>query len=140
MAAMEPLCHLAGLKSSRLTKEENLILEANLFTCVCEELKEIFRKQYKDYFHLLNFTRDMENAMLEKYFVRLIINDILSTKEYTLSGIARYTNTHEDVVEEILLERNTNPSALFLRRLIELHRSIRPTLYSAIMKKIQNIL
>ena len=74
--------------------------------------------------------------MLEAYFVCLIIKDILSSEEYTLDGIARYTDTPEEVVEEILSERNKNPSARFLRRLIELHRSIRPSLYLMIMKKI----
>lgn len=136
MPAMEPLCYLAAIKSSRLTKKENLFLEAELFTRICEELKGIFREQHRDYFRLMKFTIDKETTMLETCFVRLIIRDILSTEEYTLEGIARYTDTHEDVVEEIFSARNTNPSALFLRRLIELHRTIRRTLYLAIMKKI----
>ena len=31
---------------------------------------------------------------------------------------------------------NTSPSAIFLRKIIELHRSIRPELYREIMRKI----
>lgn len=113
MPSIEPLCHLAGIKLSTFTKEENLFIEAELFTQICEELKEIFREKYREYFRLMKFSLNKENAMLEIYFWRLIINDILSTQEYTLSGIARYTDTLEDVVEEIFTERNTNPSALF---------------------------
>ena len=133
---MEPLCHIAGVNSSIFTREENFFLEAELFTRICEELKEVFRKQYKDYFRLMKFTFNKENAMLEIYFIRLIINDILSTEEYTLSGIARYTDTPQEVIEEFFTEHNINPSALFLRKLIELHRTIRRALYIAIMEKI----
>jgi hypothetical protein len=121
MSAIEPLCHIVDINSSVFTKEENIFLEAELFICICEELKEIFIKQYKEYFRLIKFTFNKENTMLEIHFIRLIINDILSTQEYTLSGIARYTDTPEDVIEEFFIEYNANPSALFLRRLIELH-------------------
>jgi len=136
MSAVEPLCHILGINSAIFTKEENLFLEAELFTRICEQLREFFRKQHKEYFRLMKFTFNKENIMLEIYFIRLIINDILSSKEYTLAGISHYTDTPEDVIEEFFTERNTNPSALFLRRLIELHRTIRRTLYIAIMRKI----
>ena len=136
MAAMEPLYRLINIEVSVLSKEEKIFLEAALFAHVCEELKEIFREQHKDFFRLMKFTEDMEDTMLEAYFVRLIIRDILSTEEYTLSGIALYTDTHEDIIEEFFSGQNTSPSALFLRRLIELHRTIRRTFYLAIMKKI----
>ena len=133
---MEPLCHLAGINSSKFTKEENFFLEAEFFIRTCEELEKFFKEKYKNYFLLMQFTTNKENEMLETYFIRLIIKDILSTEEYTLEGIARYTDTHEDVVEEVFTGRNMNPSAIFLRRLIELHRTTRRALYLAIMKKI----
>lgn len=133
---MEPLCLLIGINSSMLTKEENILLEAELFIRICEELKETFREQHRNYFHLMKFTIEKENVMLEAKFVRLIINDILSTDEYNLKGIAYYTDTYEDVVEEVITGRNTSPSATFLRRLIDLHRLVRRDLYNAIIKKI----
>ena len=74
--------------------------------------------------------------MLEAKFIRLIIQTILSTDEYTLEGIANYTNTHEEVVHEIFCGQNPNPSAIFLRKLIELHRTVRRDLYQEITKKI----
>jgi hypothetical protein len=136
MSATEPLCHLIGINPSKLTKEEIQLLEAELFVRICEELKEFFREQNRDYFHLMKFNTEKENDMLESKFVRLIIQDILSTEEYNLNGIAYYTNTHEDVVDEVLAGRNTSPSATFLRRVIELHRSVRRDLYHSIIKKI----
>lgn len=136
MPAMEPLYNLIGISTYKLSKKETFILEAELFTRLCEELKEIFRKQHEDYFRLMKFTTEKENTMLEINFIRLMMRDILSSKEYTLEGIARYTDTHEDIVQEIFSGRNTSPSAKLLQRTIELHRSIRRDLYNAIIKKI----
>src|SRR3990167_4180813 len=100
MSAMEPLCHLFGTNHRYFSKEENILLEAELFVRVCEELKFILRDNLKNYFCVLKFTTEMENAMLESNFARLILQDILSTDDYTLNGIAHYTNTHEDVGKE----------------------------------------
>ena len=136
MAATEPLCHLIGIDSYKLSREEFLILEAELFYSVCEELKEIFRMQYKEYFRLTKLTKEMENIMLEHHFLRFIINDTLSTKEYSVEGFAYYIDTHADVVNEIISGNNVNPSAMLLRRAIGLHRSVRGELYQAIIQKI----
>lgn len=136
MSAMEPLYNLIKINSNKFSKKEIIVLEAELFVRTYEELKKIFRESYKEYFRLLKFTKKNEKAMIENNFTRLILQDILSTEEYTLQGIARYTDTHEDVVQEVIDGRNTSPSAIFLRRIIELHRSIRRDLYQSIMKKI----
>lgn len=136
MVAIEPLCHLLNINNSKLSKQENLLLEAKLFTYICEELKVFFSEKLKDYFRLMKFTKKQENAMLEANFICLIIGDILASEEYNLEGIARYTDTHEDVVIEVFEGRNTSPSATFLRRLIELHHTVRHNLYLSIMKKI----
>lgn len=136
MAAMELLCHLVGITPSDFSREEIILLEAELFSCVCEELKESFRKQYKDYFRLMKFTVEMEDTMLDNMFIRLVIKDVLSTDEYNVKGVAHYTDTHEDVIQEVVDGRNTNPSARLLRRCLDLHRSVRRDLYRSIMKKI----
>lgn len=136
MAAMELLCQMVGINPSRLSRKEIILLEAELFARICEELKEIFRKQYRNYFHLMKFTLEKENIMLDSMFVRLVIKDILSTEEYNLKGIAHYIDIHEDVIQEVIDGRNTNPSATLLRRSIDLHRSVRRDLYRIIMKKV----
>lgn len=136
MASMEPLYHLFDIKSKELTKEESIILEVELFTRICDELKEFFKIQHKDYFRLLKMSSNKEDAMIEEKFVFLIIQDILQTNNYTKEGIAYYTDTHTDVIDEILTGINKNPSANFLRKIIELHRSVRSDLYSLIAKKL----
>ena len=136
MSAIEPLCRLIGINPSKLTKEENLLLELELFACIHEELMEIFKEQHRDFFRLMKFTEEKENAMLETKFVHLIIQDILSTGEYTLEGIAHYADAHEEVIQEIYTGLNLNPSATLLRKIIELHRTVRRDLYHQITKKI----
>ena len=136
MPATEPLCHLAGLNPAKLSKEENLIIEVELFTRIYEALREECIAKHKNYLPIIRFNTVTENEIMEAKVARDVVNDILSTEEYTLSGIACYTQTPEDVVYEVALGLNTNPSATFLRKIIELHRSIRRDLYSEIIKKI----
>ena len=136
MPSTELLCQIIGIDPHKLSNEENLIVEVELFTRICEELKEIFKVQYKSYFRLIKCDAEMESAIMEAKFVRCVINDILSTEEYTLPGIACYTQTPEEVVYEVAAGLNTSPSATLLRRIIELHRSIRQDLYHEIIKKI----
>jgi hypothetical protein len=136
MPAIQPLSDLIGLNTSQLSQEEKTLLDADLFVRVCNELTEVFRQQNKKYFHLMKFTLEKENAMLESSFIRLIIRDILSTGEYSLQGIAYYTDIHEDVVQELAAGLNTKPLATVLWKIIELHKSVRHNLYYSIGKKI----
>jgi hypothetical protein len=41
MAAMELLCRLIGLSPSNLLREEIIFIEAELFSYICAEFKEI---------------------------------------------------------------------------------------------------
>ncbi len=136
MSAIEPLHLLFGIKPAALSKKEKILLEAELFLRLCEELKEYFRKQHKDYFLLMKLTKDKENTVLETKFITFFIKDILETKEYNLKGIALYADTHEDVLHEIYAGLNSYPSAILLRKIIELHRTVKRELYQKIAKKI----
>lgn len=136
MTTMELLCHVLGINTYTLSKKEVFLLEAELLMQVCDELKEIFKEQSKDYFHMLKLTTEKENAMLEDNFISLVLKDILSTEEYTINGIAYYLDTHEDIIFDVINGKNSNPSATLLRKSINLHRSVRRDLYQAIMKKI----
>lgn len=136
MPAIEPLCSLIGVNKASLSKEESFLLEAELFIRIYEELKKYQKSEYKDYFRSIKLTNAMEDSMLEMNFVRAIIKDILATEEYTIEGIAQYTDTHQDVVEEVVTGLNSCPSAIFVRKAIELHRSVRKELYDMIMKKV----
>lgn len=136
MSAMELLSQSVGIDSKKLSKEENLLLEAELFARICEEIGRILKHDYKDYFRLMKFNTEMECAMIENNFIRCLINDIVASEAYTLSGIALYTQTPEDVLSDLISNTHTNPTLSLPRKIIELHRSIRPDLYKGILKKI----
>ena len=135
MSAMEPLCLLAGIDPKKLSREKRLLLEAEFFVRIYKKLEDNVRKQYKHYFSLLKFTLHKENVTVEENFARSFIQTMLSAGNYTLQGIARYTNTPEDVLIEVIAGRNLHPSALFLRKLIELDRIQRRDFYHAIVKE-----
>lgn len=139
MPAIQSLFSFIGINPKLFSKEELLIIEADLLAHVYNQVKELFRDQQKEYFKLMKFTTEMENTMLDANYPRFIINDILLTEEYTLAGIACYTQTPEDIIYEIATGCNTRPCAIFLQKLIELHRSVRYELYQSIIKKIADI-
>ena len=136
MSAMEPLVQLIGIDPKKLSKEEYMFLEMELFTKLYEAFREYARQQYKDYFSLMHFNVKQEETMLDFSLSRLLVKDILSTEEYTIEGIAYYTNVPVEIVEEVVLGNNANPSALFVRKMMELHRLVRPMLYQCMMKKV----
>lgn len=136
MSAAEPLCLLIGINPCRLNKQEILFVQVELFSQICSVLKNYFRERYKHYFRLAKFTKEMEDAMLDCDFYRLIINDILATEEYTLEGMACYTQTPQDILCDIVVGHHSRPSAIFLEKLIELHRLVRRDFYRAMMQKI----
>lgn len=136
MTGIMLLSQMLGININFLDRKEVIIVEADLLSRVCYVLNEMFRKSYQNYFRLMRYTTEKENSMLDHGFLCLVIRDILSTDEYDLKGIACYTDTHEEVLEDILEGRNLNPSALLLRRSIELHRSVRRELYQSIMHKV----
>lgn len=137
MSTVSPLYLLLEIDPRQFSKEELLLLEAQLFIHFCEELKEIMREQNKYYFKIMKFNLKKENTMLEIKFIRCIINDILATEEYNLTGIALYTDTPEDVIYELASGCNTNPTFLLSRKIIELHRAVKPSLYRNIANKIK---
>lgn len=135
MSAIEPTCALMGLSPEKFSKEEFLIIESEIFIHLCNELIEHYRNHYKNYFSILKYTLEMENIVLQNNLARFVTIDLVSAGEYDLAGIAIYTDTPEEIVQEIIDGRNERPSAKFLLRIIELHRSVRRELYTSIMKK-----
>jgi hypothetical protein len=103
------LCELIGIDSQVFSREENSIIEAELYTRIYHAMAEYFKVRYKDYFRLIKFNATMVNDMMEENFARCLVNDILSTEEYTLQGIANYTQTPEEVIEEVAIGQNTRP-------------------------------
>jgi len=136
MSAPQPLCHLIGLAPEEFSREENILVEYILFSEICRELKNLYAQQFKTYLRLLKLNKEEEENMIEQQNTVSIINDILATQAYDVEGLANYTFTPSDVIHEILEGKNPSPSAPFIRRVIEIHQSLRPELYESLIKKV----
>lgn len=134
MASIQPLFLLLSVDLRKFSKEELIFLEAELFSRLCDEIEVIIMEKNRIYFEIIKLQK--ENEMIENKLIHFIIHDILSTQEYTLSGIAFYTNAPEDVIHDLASGRNPNPTFLLSRKIIELHRTVRQNLYQEIAKKI----
>ena len=135
MPATEPLCKQIGINPDKLSREELFLLEAELFTRVCKELKQHFKSQQKDYFFSIKCNADMEK-MMETNFVNLVVKDIIATGEYTKEGIAYYTQAPAEIIDDLIMGHITSPSVTLFQKIIELHRSVRKELYREILEKI----
>lgn len=138
MSAAEPLADLLGWSVTKLTHEEKVFLEAEIFFRLHEEIVSLYRCEHYKYFKLLKSEPDKEKAMLDVDFTRTIIKDILISEEYTLDGIACYANTHKDVIYDVVMGYNNSPSVPFVKCMIALHRTVRPELYQRLSRKILN--
>jgi hypothetical protein len=135
MPAIEFLYDYLEIEHHKFSQVEKIILEMELFTKVCNEISNVYRIRYKEYFNLIKFNLEMERAMLDSNLIANVINDILLTGEYSLAGIALYTQIPEDVICDIATGKNQEPSLPLSRKIIELHRSVRPKLYQGIIQK-----
>ncbi len=136
MSAMEPFCLLADINPQQFSKLENNLLESEFFIRLYDKWKIIFKEKNEVYFHLLKLDREKEDEMLEQNFIRYLLNDIVLTENYSLMGIALYTYLPEEIIYNFVRGYNIQPSMIELRKIMELHRSIKPDLYKKLMKKI----
>lgn len=121
---------------NKLTQLERLIMEIVLVIRVYKELSEIFINRQKKFQMLTRKYFKKEDDMNDVKFMREMVNDILSTNEYSLSGIANCTHIPEDVLTDLAAGLNDNPTFELSRKLFELHASVRKDLYDGIMRKI----
>lgn len=137
MSAIEPYYSLISTSAKHLSESETRLLEADIFCSLCKEIKLYLKeKYYQEIIFLMRLSKKEEEVMLETNFLKTIIDDILATNEYTLTGIAYYTDTPEDVIVEIVTGKNQRPSAIFMQRVIDLHRLVKKDLYKQLAKKI----
>ena len=135
MPAPEPLGRLIGINTNRLSKEENFILEVSLFAHVCNEFEDMIKVQNKDYLRFIKSNKEKEVAMLNANLIRYVINDILLTGDYSVEGLAYYTETADEVIYDLASGKNVAPSMPLFRKIIDLHKSIRTNLYRDILSK-----
>ena len=103
---------------------------------VCCELSEIFKSKYKEYHRLIKSNLNQDENMSNIKFMQEMIKDILSTREYNLTGIAIHTRIPEEVLFDVATGMNIEPTFETSRKIFELHISVRRNLYDEIMRKV----
>lgn len=136
MARTDLVCCLIRQCNFKLSRVERLLVETKLFTLIYHELSKFFKAPYSQYQRLIKSNLVQEENMLGANIMQEMIKDILSTEEYSLVGIATYTQIPEEVLSDIVTGINVNPTFELSRKLFELHISVRRNLYDEIMKKI----
>jgi hypothetical protein len=126
MPALEPFYYLLHQNSKKLTKNEVLFTEVIFFL----QLQQLISQTTVYHRH------DKDSIMIDHHFVKQLLEDILVTEEYTLTGIAYHLNIPEDVLADILTGCNQSPSLSIARRIMELHKFIRRDLYQDLIRKI----
>lgn len=136
MSKTDLVCCLLQQSIFKLPLAEKILLEVKLLNRIYHELSELFQSQHKEYQQLIKCNLNQEENMAGIRFMQEIIKDILSTKEYTLAGIATYTHIPEEVLSDVATGLNADLTFEASRKIFELHISVRRNLYDEIMRKI----
>jgi len=122
MTILDDLCGLWGQRRRLLSKEEQILLDGLLLEVLCEELTKLY---YEGAAMVVN-----------KSVINLLLLDLIESEDYTIGGIAAYAQLPEEVVYDIAIGNNTNPTLAVSRKIIKLHMGARTGLYQRVMQKI----
>ena len=79
-------------RSYKLSQAEKILSEVNLLVRIYHELSQLLLSHFLDYQKLIKSSYIQEENMISVKFMQEIIRDILSTEEYSISGIANHTH------------------------------------------------
>lgn len=84
--------------------------------------------------HFNGKSKHKEILMKDAALLQYIIKDILKSEMYTLDGIAYYTQTPREVIDDLFSGITQSPSHAVFRKIIELHLSVRKSWYQTILE------
>lgn len=134
MAAMDWLQFASHQSHIQVPREHYHLLDNYLFMCIYIELYQFFCHHEDHPVIFINHLCGVED-MSERNLIGEIIKDILHSEAYTIEGIAYYTHTEVDIIYEIMIGLNPNPSISLSKKIMSLHKEVRPNLYRKIIKE-----
>lgn len=135
MSKMDLVSTLLGQPvTHELSIPEKMLLEIRLVSYIYQHLAEFFKLRYAEYQSLIK-SDNQENQMVSDNLVQEVIQDILLTGEYSLTGISIYTGIPEEALCDIV-GMNMQPTFETTRKIFDLHISVRRNLYNEIVGKI----
>jgi len=127
MSATDLLTSLFRTNFYELDKKEKTSIEVLIFKYIYQELKTY----YGEFFFI-----KMEGLMPNGAVICNLLNDLISSNEYSIAAVASYTGYPEDVIYDLAGGINLNPTVTLSTKIIELHSISRPDFYKDIIKKI----
>lgn len=122
MSILDNLCWFSSGCRKLLSKEEIFLLDALLLDAMCGELDKHYREENK--------------VIVSKGVINLMLQDLIKSGDYTIGGVAAYAHLPEEVIYDIAIGTNTNPTLDVSRKIIQLHMGARSQLYQCVMQKI----
>src|SRR3990167_955441 len=113
------------------TKNERKILKAILISRVHQLLSEIFQEKIQ-----CADDSTMECYAMDNQVIKLLIQSIVETEEYTLEGIARYTHIPFDVIYDAACGINSQLSVTPWSRVVDLYLQVKPDVSQILMEKL----
>lgn len=135
---MEALLNELDINMFNLSKKDKFLFRSFLFVQIYRELNERFESRYEQYLKLIKCDLTKESVMLEANFLIHVIQDILLTNEYSLTGIANSIRMPEETIYDLVAGLNKNPSSDLWVKIIELHSTVRRDLYRDLINKIMS--
>lgn len=126
MAANDLLESMLRICVGKVSEKEKLLLEIIFFKYLYAQLKKTIESIE---------CKQTEEAMLDGSVIRILINDLLISGEYSLQGLANYTDYSEDVLYDIAAGINNQPTLSLATKIIELHALARQEFYSFLVNK-----
>lgn len=130
MASINLLESVFKVRNRDISEKERILLEMIFLKYLYSELMQTFAPKVPKW----------DGNMLGDSVIKFLINDLLLSEEYSLKGLAEYTSYCEDVIYDVALGVNRQPTLEFSAKIVELHFLARRDLYTPIINKaIKNI-
>lgn len=120
-----------------ISKKDKTIYQLIIYQFTYKRLTEYFYGDLSRSKHAC--TENKGEFMKEGEVIKKIVNELLTTGEYSIKGIAHYTGFHEDVIYDLASGINSDPTITLANKVIELHFLAKRDLYLSIFQDILQI-
>lgn len=125
-----------GWQLNKLSQFERNIARAKRYQLLLQIARIMQEEHHKVYFDLLNLDHEVRDDMNQDNLPQFIVNDTIETGEYTIEGIALYTQTPPDVIRDIASGLLRRPSYAIMEKLLEINFSVRKPIYTKVFEKL----
>lgn len=105
-------------------------------TVLCTQFYRMLELYYQNQLEIRSDSHTLDVYIMNNKIIKLLIEEIVNTGEYTLEGIAYHTRIPFDVIDEAACGLNAQISIAAWVKIIDLYFSIKPEAKSMLIKTI----